>query len=142
MQLSRTYRFCILLLIGWAASASAQELLMDTIHSPWSWGGFVHGGLNLHQASFQQLPSIPNCCSGYENGSGSGYSLGAVLQYQLDLQLFLEGRLSYQNQSAELQVSEPTFIEVDGKVTNATLDHDLKAKLGVMMIEPAVKFYF
>lgn len=116
------------------------QLLMDTIHSPWSWGGYVHGGLNFHQADFNKLPGIPNCCTGFDNGQGSGPAFGVVMQYQLDLQVFFEGRVGYQSHSGELNVSEPTYIEVNGQVTPATLEHKLDASLSLFMLEPSIKF--
>lgn len=126
MKIGRTYRQ--LLVVGALLAASelfAQgglgDLSMDTIHSPWSWGGYIHGGFNLHQADFKKLPSVPNCCTGYGDGTGTGVAFGAVMQYQFDLQMFAEGRVSYQNQSGELTASEPTYIEVNGNVTPATL---------------------
>jgi outer membrane protein OmpA-like peptidoglycan-associated protein len=127
------------MLIGLQLFAQGTTL-MDTIHSPWSWGGFAHGGLNLHQADFKKLPGIPNCCTGYNGGDGTGMAFGGVIQYQLDLQLFVEGRIGYQTQSGTLAVSEPTYIEVNGEVTKATLEHNLKASLGLLMIEPSFKY--
>jgi outer membrane protein OmpA-like peptidoglycan-associated protein len=139
IQTYRTLLAAAFLLFGTQLFAQAT-VLMDTIHSPWSWGGFFHAGANLHQADFKKLPGIPNCCTGYEDGGGTGLAFGAVMQYQFDLQMFFEGRVSYQTQSGRLLVDEPTYIEVDGKVTPATLEHDLQSSLGLLMLEPSIKF--
>lgn len=146
MKLKIIYRLLVMTLLCLANLSFAQEatgsLQMDTIRSPWLWGGFLHGGGNLYQADFKKLPGVPNCCGGFQDGNGSGLAFGAVMQYQMNLNFFLEGRVGYQNQSGELHVSEPTYLEVNGEVTPATLEHDIKASLGLLMLEPSVKFYF
>jgi outer membrane protein OmpA-like peptidoglycan-associated protein len=94
---------------------------------------------NSHSADFKALPSCPSCSPGYQDGSGSGFSFGAIFEYKLSPLFTLGARLSYNDISALLKRDESTTVIIDGKATPGAFEHSIDATLSTLGIEPMLK---
>lgn len=59
-------------------------------------------GLNSHSVDFNKLLGTPNCCSGFETGSGIGLNIGMIFQYPISETIELDLRASILDLSADL----------------------------------------
>ncbi|OGU13946.1 MAG: hypothetical protein A2X61_16450 [Ignavibacteria bacterium GWB2_35_12] len=111
-------------------------------------GGYAGYNLNLHSADFKEIPPVPNCCKGFTSGTGSGFSLGALFDYEVNPDMSFEGRLGYSSIGAELLVHDKnignTTVIRDGNtvVENVSVDHTIDSKISVISIEPIFKIKF
>jgi outer membrane protein OmpA-like peptidoglycan-associated protein len=68
----------------------------------------LYGGynLNMHSADFKELPGFPNCCSGFNSGSGGGFNFGALYEQKINEKLDFTIRLGVSNLDAQLVLSK------------------------------------
>ena len=83
--------------------------------------------MNLHSAGFNQLPGIPNCCTGFNNGDGFGFSLGVLGIKPLSNDISVSARLSYNLLNGFFKVPESTTILIDGSADQGVFQHNLSA---------------
>lgn len=126
----------VLLALG-AVSASAQNT--DT-KARTRFGLYGDLGLNSHSANFQKLPGVPSCCPRYESGSGSGISLGALMEFPLADNLLLSLRGGYSSLNATLSTTEPLPVIINGQLTNIFSEHSVAATLSSIGIEPLIGY--
>ncbi len=103
-------------------------------------GLYLGVGFNSHNADFKRLPDCPSCSPGYKDGNGGGLNLGLVYDYPLYSKFLLSSKLLYKNLSGELINSEQTTLIVSGKPTTGEFEHSLQSTLGVIGLEPSVKY--
>jgi outer membrane protein OmpA-like peptidoglycan-associated protein len=131
----------IALLLTAASAIAAQP---DTTHTPLRLLGLGAVGVNMHTASFQELPGVPNCCATFEGGSGLGFALGAGLDVAMDKGLFgLSTRLglfaSYSSLGAQLTAEEFVGNIISGQdVFDGTVKHTLDAAYSTVTVEPFI----
>ncbi len=93
------------------------------------YGGFFDLGYNLHSSNFRQLPGVPNCCTGFESGSGFGWTIGGLIEYPITYNIFSFGRLSYNYLSGSFSVPEQTTVIIDGVSQTGEFEHSLNTGL-------------
>ena len=104
------------------------------------YGIFGGYGLNSHTADFKRLPDCPSCSPGYKDGSGSGLSLGVVLDIPLFSSFYLSSKFIYRDIGAKLISNEKTTIIVEGEPMDGEFQHSIESTLGIIGLEPQVKF--
>ncbi len=151
-KISGLVMIAVTVLLG--ARAVAQEILLpaDSTEQTRILRYFVgvYGGLgiNLHSASFGQLPGTPSCCDNYKDASGLGPALGVMAEFPLAKNLRLQTRLGYGALSGTLTRVETIGNEpvlLDGPVPkperrNIDVEHSLKASLPMIVFEPSVGY--
>jgi outer membrane protein OmpA-like peptidoglycan-associated protein len=101
------------------------------------YGSFL---INSHNADFQKLPGIPNCCPRFEEGSGIGLAFGALLQFPVIENGLYEFRVGLNNLSGILKKEEPTTIIVDNYYQTGIFEHSLEAKISVIDIITGISY--
>lgn len=104
------------------------------------YGFFGNVGLNIHQPDFEKLPDIPCCSPYYRSGSGFGYSIGGLFEFNVFSDYLLSMRVDYQNLSGTLTQREMTEILVDDKITEGEFDFILETELSVINFSPVIGY--
>ena len=110
--------------------------------------GGIFGSANFHNASFTQLPDVPECCVTYQSQLGFGGAL--VLGMELDpsyapagFPTRLGANLSYSLLTGALHETEFVGNIIRGQeVSRGTSEHRIAANYGVLALEPYVAFGF
>lgn len=118
-----------------AISLRAEE---DTLRM--KFGVYGEFNINSHSADFKKLPDCPNCSPGFESGSGTGISFGALFEYPFSKALFAGIRVGLTDLSAKLTRNEATTLIVNGVATGGTFEHQIEATLKGFSIQPLVKY--
>ncbi|TAL68987.1 MAG: hypothetical protein EPN82_08735 [Bacteroidetes bacterium] len=111
-------------------------------------GGYASYNLNLHSADFGKIPPCPNCSEGFTGGSGSGFGVGALFDYELEPNMFIEARLGFSSIGADLSIKNKkianTTIIRNGntEVTDVIVEHFLDSKIDIISLEPIFKLKF
>jgi outer membrane protein OmpA-like peptidoglycan-associated protein len=129
-------------------AASFNMFASDSLNSKsiFYWGVFADYNYNSYSADFKSLPGYYNCSPGFDGGSGSGYSVGGLLEYFLDPQFRLSLRLGYSSLDGELTKDE--FIGnglnkgVASYITKINVEHSLKTNLKLVGFEPGISYEF
>jgi len=100
------------------------------------YGVFGDFSLNYHTADFQKLPGVPNCCPRFEEGDGTGFSLGVLYELPLADRLALVLRLGYTNYSGLLSDEEKEVLFISPGYYEGTFEHTVDASLAAVMFEP------
>jgi outer membrane protein OmpA-like peptidoglycan-associated protein len=100
------------------------------------YGAFLGSNLNFHSADFRALPGVPSCCPQYTGGFGTGLYFGALLDYPLNYQMQVTGRIGFSQLNGELKRNEQTTIIIDGKEEIGEFQHYVDSKLWMLNIEP------
>lgn len=109
----------------------------DTVRQ---FGVFAGYNFNDHNPDFAKLPSIPNCCKGFTNGSGRGYSFGAFIELPLPHSLFAGLRASGTTLGGWLKEKEYTFIRDENNIIDGIFEHNLKAHIFTVGFEPYIRY--
>lgn len=107
--------------------------------------GFLYGlfgdyNLVRHDAAFSSLPGVPNCCSEFEEGSGSGLTIGGLLELPLGDGFGFGIRGAYTASSARLLGLEQSTVMVDGKGVPAVFEHRIDARIASIGLEPSLLY--
>lgn len=104
---------------------------------------------NIHFTDFSKLPGVPNCCPAFKNGSGLGFSLGALLEVPIVSSLAFETRIGFSTLGAKLKESEnianyPVRNPQDPNTfyTAVNVDYVIDSKIYSVGIEPSISFNF
>jgi len=65
-------------------------------------GIYGNTSINSHSPDFAKLIGTPNCCSGFESGTGIGLNIGMIFQYPITENLELDLRASVLDLGADL----------------------------------------
>lgn len=127
-------RYLILLLLCLLPLVQGSPALWGQAASPDSsyyrqprYGVFGTANIISHQANFQSLPGVPNCCPRFTSGDGTGYTVGLVYEHPLQGEWLFGGRLAFEHTPASFSSREPTTFIVDGKATPGAFLHELEA---------------
>ncbi len=91
--------------------------------------------VNMHSADFRKLPGVPNCCPKFGSGTGSGYGIGALLEYGLPGGFFIGFRAGYSVLDAVLTKNEKTTFLKNGIITEGEFEHRIDADIDNLGIE-------
>ena len=111
-------------------------------------GGFAGYNLNLHSANFKEILPCPNCSDGFTGGSGSGFGVGLLFDYEFKPNMFIEARIGYSTIGADLTINNRkianTTVKRNGntEVTDVIVDHVFKSNINLINLEPIFKYKF
>lgn len=105
-----------------------------------AYGAFANMSLNTSTAFFEQLEGVINCNTFYTSGSGTGLGGGLFYEHTIAGPIALGIRGQYRQANTTLISSEHTAIAVDGVETAARIDHTLDASLGVVALQPLLRY--
>ncbi|ROL58230.1 hypothetical protein D9V84_00405 [Bacteroidetes/Chlorobi group bacterium Naka2016] len=102
----------------------------------------IYAGYNLndHNPDFAKLPGIPNCCKGFTNGTGMGFSAGFLIETPLPHSLYAGLRATGTSLDGWLKEKEHTFIREGNNIIDGTFEHNLKANIITVGFEPYIRF--
>jgi outer membrane protein OmpA-like peptidoglycan-associated protein len=95
-------------------------------------GVFVNYGFNIFTAEFAKLPGIYSCCKNYEKGDGYGINFGALYDYPIDKDLWLNFRLGFNQLDGRLSSQDNTNVIVNGMSQPGVFEHILDTKIGIL----------
>ncbi len=106
------------------------------------WIGLFGGvNFNQHTANFQGLPGVPSCCPQYENGSGSGMAIGALLELPLFADVTLAIRPNFSSYNAELTSKEYNPIRLaDQTIGQAEFNHVLASNFSSLSVDGLLQY--
>ncbi|MBN8573499.1 MAG: OmpA family protein [Candidatus Kapabacteria bacterium] len=106
------------------------------------WIGLFGGvNFNQHTADFQGLPGIPSCCPQYENGSGSGFAVGALIELPLFTDVSLAIRPNFSSYNAELTSKEFNPIRLaDQTIGQAEFNHVLVSNFSALSVDGLLQY--
>jgi len=131
----------LLILIALLTLGYNQTTAQTNSDSPRTrYGLMFHIGLNSHSANFQKLPDVPNCCPGFESGTGIGLNLGGLIDFPLSDKLMLSTRVGYSSLNATLKTQEPLPVIINGQATTIFSEHSVAASLSNLGIEPLLGY--
>lgn len=97
----------------------------------------------MHSASFTKLGTYPSCCPEFTGGSGFAWYAGGWYGWRLSPSIGLLGRLSASSESGLLSDQEPSVVadlRDTARIVNAVFQHDLRASLMSIGIEPLLTY--
>jgi len=102
----------------------------------------IFGGMNynLHNADFNKLAGIPNCCPRFESGSGYGFNAGLLHEFRLSRQLWFGTRLGVLTLDGFLKNEEFTTILTETGPIQGAFEHKLEAAFLNLGIEPTLVY--
>jgi len=103
-------------------------------------GLFGSFNLNSHSAGMQGLPTIPSCCEQYDNGSGTGFIIGALLDMYIVDNFTFQGRVGIHSGGGLLRALENEVVNTDGTDQNGVFEHVITSKHLWLTIEPMITF--
>lgn len=123
-----------------SAVVVAQTTRSADDESPMRYGLYGGYNLNLHTASFRELPGIPNCCPRFESGLGSGFAGGGLVELPLSQKLLLDLRIGLAQHNGVLSATEPTGVILNGIPRTGEFEHTVDATLTTVGIDPMVGY--
>lgn len=130
------YWFIVLLLM---TTECVSQTISDNKRE--RFGLFSHVTINIHSVDFRQLPGVENCCPQFDNGTGYGFSFGALYELPLSHKFALSLRASYMDIGAELVAIEnkPVFDVTNNRLIQQTpIKHSIMATGSSLGIEPLI----
>ncbi|MFH1052174.1 MAG: OmpA family protein [bacterium] len=103
-------------------------------------GFFFQYGINLHIADFKKLTGIPNCCPNFEDGIGTGYTIGMLFEKYLSNDISFGIRASFATFNGEMIKYEPTFVIVDSLYRNGEFKHVMAGEFANIGVEPLINY--
>lgn len=102
----------------------------------------IFGGLSIstHSADFRALPGVPNCCPGFDGGSGLGPILGVGYETPISSSLLLSLNAGYVDHSALLSTRESVVLITGGEIREGAFEHTIDASLASIGIEPLLSY--
>lgn len=129
---------CLLLFL---LAAEPVPVAAQNLNLPWRVGLAVHGGLNVHQADFRQLPGFPisEKATPFTSGSGLGYSIAARADYLLFPGIRGGLQADFRVLNGVLRAQEGPFpVAGSDTVIDLTLEHAIDASLASLGVELSV----
>lgn len=137
-------KYCVygMLFVCMSLFATAQKPSVANEEPPMRYG--VYGGynLNMHTASFQELPGIPNCCPRFESGTGGGFAAGGLVEIPLAHKLLIDLRVGVAQHNGVLSAVEPTGVILNGMPRTGEFEHTVDATLMSIGIDPMIGYRF
>lgn len=101
-------------------------------------------GLNSHSVDFPKLIGTPNCCSGFESGTGIGLNIGMVFQYPVTTKLELDLRASFLDLGADLISTQKipiSNLDNPNSIDFAETEHLISVNLKSFGVSAGVNYY-
>src|SRR3989339_32995 len=127
------------IVIFFAVELHSQMVKTDDPYS--NIGLYFDYHLNIHNANFQKLPGIDNCCPKFESGSGTGLFIGGFFEYSFLPSLSGTLRLGYNSMSSLLKATEQEYISQGGSGVLGVIEHKIDASLSAISIQPIINYY-
>lgn len=105
--------------------SSKTTIAVETLRM--RYGAFGSLNLNHHPADFHTLPGIPNCCSQFAEGNGTGGSFGGLIEIPIASNMIIGVRAGVTSNIARLQTDEHTVVFVDTAAVPARFQHTIDA---------------
>ncbi len=102
-----------------------------------AYGVFGDFNLNMYQADFRSIPTVPSCCPLYQDGSGTGFSVGLLYELPLAAQLRLALRAGYSSRGGTMKRTENTTVA--GNIPGV-FEHQVDASLADIGLEPLLQY--
>lgn len=125
-----------------AALVLTVSLQGQTDRSPIYLQGGLFGGLASYNASFTELPGIPNCCASFDGGTGIGFDLNLGVEFDTYTTLFnntlrIGATIGYQMLPGTLSQDEVVGNIIDGdEVTDGVVGHTLELDYSMVTLRP------
>ena len=133
---TRIVILAVMILLGAAVAPPASVRAQVATAGRPAYGLFGHVNLNSHTADFRALPGTPSCCPQYEDGSGTGFSIGGIYEWPLGGAFLLQLRAGYVDRSALLKAEEGMLVSgTDGPIPG-TIEHSIDASISSLGLEP------
>lgn len=107
-------------------------------------GIFGATSLNSHSPDFSKLIGTPNCCSGFNSGSGIGLNIGMIFQYPINKKLELDLRASVLDLGADLISTQQIPIsDLDNSNSGdiAETEHLISTSISTMGLNAGINYY-
>jgi len=101
-------------------------------------------GLNSHSVDFEKLLGTPNCCSGFETGSGIGLNIGMVYQHPITKTLELDLRASVLDLGADListQLIPISDLDNSNSTDLAETEHLIATSISSFGLNVGINYY-
>ena len=145
--MKRFFCLAIVLAAAWNLAFSQTE---GKSSGKFSIGAFGAYNLNLHNASFLDIPTAPVFAprtgapyepTAFGNASSGGVALGALVMYNFTDELALSLRLGYGSHDAAFRTTATYPVgRTDGTTAEATSEYTINASIGALSIEPLVSY--
>ncbi|MBM2815858.1 MAG: hypothetical protein HW421_2620 [Ignavibacteria bacterium] len=128
-------RIIILFVLNGFATFLFAQNNFENYHS---FGVFGQYSSNSHVADFMKLPGIPNCCTGFQNGSGSGINFGVSYEYAVFQYLSAQINADIASYSTDMKKSEAQKMSLKGAMVDGEFEHRLNANISAIEFEPMI----
>ena len=140
-QMKLLHRGLLLVFILYGTITCAQQPFLYNIDDERpSYGVYGDVNLNWHTANFTQLPDVPNCCPGFQSGSGVGESFGLYYEHPISRHFSWQLRAGYSWDGATLTTTEPTTFIVNNAVVPGQFTYTLDGNIATVGLEPYLKY--
>ena len=119
-----------------AQAPSQSSQVPPPLPSKGTVGLVLDGSWNIHEANFQTLPDVPNCCPLFEHGYGFGYEFGLYYDYDAFGAGHLGVRAVVSSLAGTLKADEAMSLSVNGAIVPAIDEHTIDAKFTLAALEP------
>ncbi len=134
---------CLLFSLSICQAQTKREVLkkQDSLNLyPSKFGLLFNYNLNSHPASFSKITDYSFCNPGFEDGSGSGLSFGALYEYQLSKKLSIGARLVYLGLDGSFSSSEYKLVGHMGDSVTGKINYEFDAYLNTVALEPTFNY--
>lgn len=131
------YGLVALLLTLNISTAAERRGSPDTLRS---YGLFAHYMNVDHIANFTELQGVPTCCPLFGNGSGSGFAIGAQIEWPMPYGLRLGLRGGFFSFDGEMTSSEEVVIRIDSEEGIGRFNHILTSDFFDVAFEPYLSY--
>lgn len=126
----------VLMLMAIACDRLAAQDVVTT--ELWRVGGLFGAGPLDYNADMSSLPGIPSCCPGYEDGSGTFYTIGGAFELPLATDIFFNTRLVFANFSGTLSATEERLVTRNMDTATATIGHSIELSQPAFLFEELI----
>jgi outer membrane protein OmpA-like peptidoglycan-associated protein len=127
----------VFFLIIFSFSAKSQNQLSNNL----GFGGFANYNLISHSSDFRKLPTIPNCCPKFDNGSGTGLGFGLFYKLPVDRNFLFRINIAYAPMNGLFTSTEETFVSFNNESVPGEFEHQLDVSMSSLNIEPMISYY-
>ncbi len=105
-------------------------------------GGYAGLLFNSHTGGFRTLPGIPTCCSGFPDGSGTGWTVGALARWKMFDNVYGQMRVGVAQFGGSFTRSNDTIgftAPISGGAPREVIaEHTLSTSLFALTLEPGI----
>lgn len=96
--------------------------------------------LTSHSLDIRSLPGVPSCCPQYKNGTGTGFTLGALYELPVNSAMTLEIKGMFTRKTGTITALETKLI-YDGKGSaDGIFEHTIDATLTKIELVPTLRY--